>query len=107
MFGRCQSAAAAVRAASDGPEPDLESAELSSMRSIRELGARMRQRGEPIPDGWAMDQAGNSTTNAALGIAGNILPMAGHKGYAIATMMDVLSGVLSGSHFGATVVGPY
>ncbi|MEM8949527.1 MAG: Ldh family oxidoreductase [Pseudomonadota bacterium] len=66
-----------------------------------------RQRGEAIPDGWAMDQAGNPTNDPALGIAGNILPMAGHKGYAIATMMDVLSGVLSGSHFGGAVVGPY
>ncbi|MEM7043179.1 MAG: Ldh family oxidoreductase [Pseudomonadota bacterium] len=66
-----------------------------------------RQRGEPIPDGWAMDQEGHPTTDPALGIAGNILPMAGHKGYAIATMMDVLSGILSGSHFGAAVVGPY
>ena len=33
--------------------------------------------------------------------------MAGHKGYAIATMMDVLSGVLGGSRFGSGVVGPY
>ena len=66
-----------------------------------------RERGEAIPDGWAIDPDGRPTTDPALGIAGNILPMAGHKGYAIATMMDVLSGVLSGSHFGADVVGPY
>lgn len=33
--------------------------------------------------------------------------MAEHKGYAIATMMDVLSGVLTGSKFGADVAGPY
>ncbi len=66
-----------------------------------------RQRGEPIPESWAMDRDGNPTTDPVLGIAGNILPMAGHKGYAIAMMMDVLSGILSGSHFGAAVVGPY
>lgn len=66
-----------------------------------------RQRGEAILEGWAIDQEGNATTDPALGIAGNILPMAGHKGYAIATMMDVLSGLLSGSHFGVDVVGPY
>ena len=36
-----------------------------------------------------------------------ILPMAGHKGYAISLMMDVLSGVLTGSAFGAAVGGPY
>ena len=33
--------------------------------------------------------------------------MAQHKGYAIAMMMDVLSGVLTGSAFGAAVSGPY
>ena len=33
--------------------------------------------------------------------------MAGHKGFAIATMMDVLSGVLGGSGFADDVVGPY
>ena len=66
-----------------------------------------RQRGEPIPRDWAIDPAGRPTTDAAAGIAGTILPMAGHKGYAIATMMDVLSGILSGSSSGADVVGPY
>lgn len=66
-----------------------------------------RQRGEPIPDGWAIDEEGRPTNNASAGIAGTILPMAGHKGYAIATMMDVLSGVLSGSAFGSGIVGPY
>ena len=65
------------------------------------------KRGEPIPEGWASDSDGRPTTDAAIGIAGNILPMAGHKGYAIATMMDVLSGILSGSRFGEAVVGPY
>ncbi len=66
-----------------------------------------RQRGEPIPDGWAIDEDGVPTDDAAAGIAGTILPMAGHKGYAIATMMDVLSGVLAGGAFGGSVAGPY
>lgn len=66
-----------------------------------------RQRREPIPETWAIDAEGRPTTDAALGIAGTILPMAGHKGYGIAAMMDVLSGVLSGSGFADMVVGPY
>ena len=33
--------------------------------------------------------------------------MAGHKGYAISTIMDMLSGVLTGSRFGTSVLGPY
>ncbi|MCS0505035.1 Ldh family oxidoreductase [Ancylobacter mangrovi] len=60
-----------------------------------------------IPEGWAIDAAGEPTTDAAAALAGNILPMAQHKGYAIAVMMDMLSGVLSGSGFGKAVSGPY
>lgn len=66
-----------------------------------------RQRGTPIPEGWAIDAEGRATTDAATGIAGTILPMAGHKGYAMATIVDMLSGVLSGSGFGASITGPY
>jgi LDH2 family malate/lactate/ureidoglycolate dehydrogenase len=66
-----------------------------------------RQRGEPIPAGWALTREGLPTTDAEAAIAGLIAPMAGHKGYAIAVMVDMLSGVLSGSAFGAAVHGPY
>jgi LDH2 family malate/lactate/ureidoglycolate dehydrogenase len=66
-----------------------------------------KQRGESIPPGWAIDAEGVPTTDPAAAIEGVILPMAGHKGYAISLMMDVLSGVLTGSSFGAAVHGPY
>ena len=49
-----------------------------------------RQRGEPIPQGWALDAEGRPTTDPRAAIEGMILPMAGHKGYAITVMMDVL-----------------
>ena len=66
-----------------------------------------RQRGERIPLGWATDDAGNPTDDPAAGIAGTLLPMAGHKGFGIAVAMDVLSGVLRDSLFGSAVGGPY
>lgn len=66
-----------------------------------------RQKGQPIPEGWAIDADGAPTTDAAAAIDGLILPMAGHKGYAIAVMMDMLSGVLTGSAFASGVAGPY
>ena len=66
-----------------------------------------RQKGQPIPEGWAIDASGAPTTDAQAAIDGIILPMAGHKGYAIAAMMDMLSGVLTGSAFGSGVAGPY
>ena len=66
-----------------------------------------RQKGQPIPEGWAINAAGAPTTDPAEAIDGIILPMAQHKGYAIALMMDMLSGVLTGSGFGAEIAGPY
>ena len=65
------------------------------------------ERGEDIPAGWAADENGAPTTDAAKAVHGLILPMAGHKGYVISFMMDVLAGVLTGSSFGAGVAGPY
>jgi len=66
-----------------------------------------RQRGLPIPQGWALTAAGAPTTDPSEAIAGVLLPMAQHKGYAIAVIMDMLAGVLSGSAFGSGVHGPY
>jgi LDH2 family malate/lactate/ureidoglycolate dehydrogenase len=66
-----------------------------------------RQKGQAIPAGWALTADGEPTTDAAAAVAGLIAPMAGHKGYAIAVMMDMLSGVLTGSAFGTAVHGPY
>ena len=65
------------------------------------------ERGVDIPPGWAADESGAPTTDAARAIHGLILPMAGHKGYVISFMMDVLAGVLTGSMFGGHVAGPY
>jgi LDH2 family malate/lactate/ureidoglycolate dehydrogenase len=66
-----------------------------------------RQKGEPIPDHWAIDGEGRRTTDPVRALEGVILPMAEHKGYAISVMMDVLSGALSGSGILAEVSGPY
>ena len=61
----------------------------------------------PIPLGWAINAAGEPTTDPQEAIDGIILPMAEHKGYAIAAMVDVLSGVLTGSGFLSAVHSPY
>ncbi|RZU32399.1 Ldh family oxidoreductase [Blastococcus saxobsidens] len=65
------------------------------------------KRGEAIPEGWALTADGAPTTDPAEGVLGVILPMAGHKGYAISFLMDVLSGALTGSAVGTGVHGPY
>lgn len=66
-----------------------------------------RQKGLPIPAGWAINVSGEPTTDPAEALAGIILPMGEHKGYAISVALDVLSGILTGSAFGTDVHGPY
>src|SRR5882757_3940812 len=66
-----------------------------------------RRRGEPIPEGWAIDSEGRSTTNPDDMVDGGaLLPLGsdrdrgGHKGYGLAIMVDVLCGVLTGANWG-------
>lgn len=66
-----------------------------------------RNKRQPIPEGWAINAAGEPTTDPQEAIDGIILPMAGHKGYAIAAMVDMMSGVLTGSGFLSAVHSPY
>ncbi|WP_345021072.1 Ldh family oxidoreductase [Actinomadura keratinilytica] len=65
------------------------------------------ERGETLPDGWAIGPDGTPATDPRTALDGLVLPMAGHKGYGIAFMMDVLSGVLTGSSYATGVAGPY
>jgi len=63
--------------------------------------------GEPIPEGWALDVDGNPTTDPAAALAGTVLTMAGHKGAALATMVELFAGVLSGAAVGSEVGSMY
>jgi LDH2 family malate/lactate/ureidoglycolate dehydrogenase len=66
-----------------------------------------RNKNLPIPLGWAINAKGEPTSDPQEAIDGIILPMAEHKGYVMAAMVDVLSGVLTGSGFLSAVHSPY
>jgi LDH2 family malate/lactate/ureidoglycolate dehydrogenase len=66
-----------------------------------------QKKGQPIPLGWALDPEGNPTTDAAKALAGTVLTMGGHKGYALAVMVEALSSVLSGAAVGASIGSMY
>jgi LDH2 family malate/lactate/ureidoglycolate dehydrogenase len=68
---------------------------------------KAQRRGEQIPEGWALDAEGRPTTDPGEALKGVMLPMGGPKGSALAIMMDVFSGVLSGSAFAGGVTNPY
>jgi len=50
---------------------------------------------KPIPDHWAIDSTGNPTQDAGAALKGAMQPMAGHKGLALAMLVQVLAGVLT------------
>lgn len=66
-----------------------------------------QKRGERIPEGWALTVDGKPTTDASEALLGTVLAMAGHKGYALALMAELFSGVLSGSAVGPAIGSMY
>ena len=61
----------------------------------------------PIPLGWALDRNGEPTTEAQEALLGTVLTMAGHKGYALALMVEIFSSVLSGAAIGPQIGSMY
>lgn len=56
------------------------------------------QRGEPIPNNWILDEEGRPSTDSSLYPAKAALtPMANHKGYGIALLIESLSGLVTGA----------
>jgi len=57
-----------------------------------------RNRGKSIPEGWILDKEGHPTTNPAdLYEGGVLLPAAGHKGYGLSLLVELLGGILAGN----------
>lgn len=59
--------------------------------------ARAAAAGTPLPQGWALDPEGRPTTDPALGLMGSIAPAGGHKGGALALMVEVLAAGITGA----------
>ena len=74
--------------------------DLSLSRVARGKVLEARQRGDPIPEGWAMDRRGRPTTDPAEALAGSMLPIGDAKGAALAMAVELLAAGLTGSRFG-------
>lgn len=81
--------------------------DMSTSVAARGKIVMAQKEGRSIPSGWAIDVDGQPTVDPAAALAGAVLPMAGHKGYGLALMIDVLSGVLTGAASGTEVVDLY
>ena len=58
------------------------------------------QKGHAIPEGWAFDEDGEPTTDAAAALKGLIQPIGGHKGVGLGVVIGMLSSLLSGAAYG-------
>jgi len=54
------------------------------------------QENKKIPKEWAINEKGEATTDPIEALKGFVLPIGGYKGYGLALVMDILSGVLAG-----------
>ena len=72
-------------------------ADMASSAAAKGKIRSYAQKGLPIPRGWALDAQGNDTVDAVEAVKGILLPMGGHKGYALAMAVDALCGLLSGA----------
>jgi LDH2 family malate/lactate/ureidoglycolate dehydrogenase len=66
-----------------------------------------QKREEPIPPGWALNVEGEPTTDPQEALLGTVLAMAGHKGYALALMVEIFGGLLSGAAISPDVGSMY
>ncbi len=62
---------------------------------------------QKIPIGVALNKFGKPTVNAKEALDGVQLPIAGFRGSGLAWMVDILSGVLTGSNHGGKVKDPF
>lgn len=87
-------------------EPPVVIDMATSAVSFGKVQINMRQR-KPLPEGWILDQKGRPSNDPQeLVGGGTLLPLGsgyetgGHKGYALASMVDILTAVLSGANWG-------
>jgi (2R)-3-sulfolactate dehydrogenase (NADP+) len=60
-----------------------------------------KQKGQPIPQGWALDAGGQPTTDPDAALKGTMLPLGDAKGTALALMVELLAAGLTGANFAA------
>ncbi|MEM7731399.1 MAG: Ldh family oxidoreductase [Pseudomonadota bacterium] len=92
LFGTNPIAFAAPRA--DGPPLVID---LSLSKVARGKVMAASKTGTPIPEGWALDAAGQPTSDAAAALKGTMLPMGDAKGAALALIVEILCATLTGA----------
>ncbi|MBT5794564.1 Ldh family oxidoreductase [bacterium] len=84
----------------------------ASVVAKSEIMMRARE-GISIPEGWALDAEGQSTTDPEIALKGSMAPSGGYKGFGTGLLVEVMAAALSGavlglqaSPFSGTAGGP-
>jgi (2R)-3-sulfolactate dehydrogenase (NADP+) len=75
--------------------------DLSLSKVARGNVMTAKQRGENIPEGWALDENGQPTTDPDAALRGTMVPAGDAKGTALALMVELLAAGLTGANFAA------
>ncbi len=70
--------------------------DLASSAVARGKIAQYASAGEQLPPGWALDADGQPTTDPRTGLEGMLAPLGGAKGFALAFLVEALTGALVG-----------
>lgn len=62
--------------------------------------------GERLPDGWAFDADGAPTNDPQAALTGMLAPLGGAKGFALALLVEALTGGIVGPHLAGDVADP-
>lgn len=80
-----------------GDAPIVVDLSLSKVARGRIMAAS--QNGQAIPEGWAFDRDGQTTTDATAALAGTMAPVGDAKGTALAMMVELLCAGLTGANY--------
>lgn len=95
LFGTNPIAFGFPRAAADPVVVDL-----SLSKQARGKVKLAADEGRPIPEGWALDAAGNPTTDATAAMGGSMVPLGDAKGAALVLAVEIMAAAMTGAHFG-------
>ncbi|MBM3356180.1 MAG: Ldh family oxidoreductase [Betaproteobacteria bacterium] len=73
--------------------------DLSLTEVVRGKIMLYAKEGKPIPEGWALDKDGNSTTDAQAALTGSLTAVGGMKGTMLALIVELLCVALTGAAF--------
>ena len=87
------------------PEPAI--VDLATSAVARGTIAQRASQGRPLDEGWAFDAAGAPTVDPKAALSGMLAPLGGAKGYALALLVEALTGGMVGPALASDVRDMY